>query len=223
MYEDLRADLTRLHLELPKNGLVTWTSGNISARAREHMVIKPSGVTFEDLTPESMVVTDLEANVVEGKFSPSSDTATHAYIYRHLPEVGGIVHTHSPYATAWAANAREIPCVLTAMADEFGGPIPCGGFALIGGEEIGAEVVRVLRGHRSPAIILQNHGVFTVGPTPKAALKAAVMCEDVARTVFLAFQLGAVQLIAQEHIDRLYDRYTNVYGQRSGTPAKGPA
>lgn len=214
MYEDLRTDLTRLHLELPKNGLVTWTSGNISARAGEHMVIKPSGVTFEDLTPGSMVVTDLEANVVEGEFSPSSDTATHAYIYRHLPDVGGIVHTHSPYATAWAANAREIPCVLTAMADEFGGPIPCGGFALIGGEEIGAEVVRVLRGHRSPAIILQNHGVFTVGPTPKAALKAAVMCEDVARTVFLAFQLGAVQPLAQEHIDKLYDRYTNVYGQR---------
>lgn len=214
MYEDLRADLTRLHLELPKNGLVTWTSGNISARAGEHMVIKPSGVTFGDLTPGSMVVTDLEANVVEGEFSPSSDTATHAYIYRHLPDVGGIVHTHSPYATAWAANAREIPCVLTAMADEFGGPIPCGGFALIGGEEIGAEVVRVLSGHRSPAIILQNHGVFTVGPTPKAALKAAVMCEDVARTVFLAFQLGAVQPLAQEHIDKLYDRYTNVYGQR---------
>eukprot|EP00920_Eleutheroschizon_duboscqi_P043948 GHVT01104774.1.p2 GENE.GHVT01104774.1~~GHVT01104774.1.p2 ORF type:complete len:226 (+),score=51.02 GHVT01104774.1:3-680(+) len=225
MYEDLRADLTRLHLELPKNGLVTWTSGNISARAGNHMVLKPSGVTFEDLTPESMVVTDLDANVVEGKFSPSSDTATHAYIYRHLPDVGGIAHTHSPYATAWAANAREIPCILTAMADEFGGPIPCGGFALIGGEEIGAEVVRVLRGHRSPAIILQNHGVFTVGPTPKAALKAAVMCEDVARTVFLAFQLGAVQLIAQEHIDRFYDRYTNVYGQRSPAPVngKGPA
>lgn len=221
MYEDLRTDLTRLHLELPKNGLVTWTSGNISARAGEHMVIKPSGVTFEDLTPGSMVVTDLDANVVEGNFSPSSDTATHAYIYRHLPDVGGIVHTHSPYATAWAANAREIPCVLTAMADEFGGPIPCGGFALIGGEEIGAEVVRVLRGHRSPAIILQNHGVFTVGPTPGAALKAAVMCEDVARTVFLAYQLGGVHPIAQEHIDQLYDRYTNVYGQRTAAPVKG--
>ncbi|WP_216322871.1 L-ribulose-5-phosphate 4-epimerase [Deinococcus aestuarii] len=221
MYEDLRADLTRLHLELPKNGLVTWTSGNMSARAGEHMVIKPSGVTFEDLTPESMVLTDLDANVVEGQFSPSSDTATHAYIYRHLPDVGGIVHTHSPYATAWAANAREIPCILTAMADEFGGPIPCGRFALIGGEEIGAEVVRVLRGHRSPAIILQNHGVFTVGPTPKAALKAAVMCEDVARTAFLASQLGGVQPIAQEHIDRLYDRYQGVYGQRSSTPVSG--
>lgn len=213
-HTDLRQQLTDLHQELPRNGLVTWTSGNISARAGDEMVIKPSGVTFEDLTPQSMVVTDLEANVLEGNFSPSSDTATHAYIYRHLPHVGGIVHTHSPYATAWAANAREIPCVLTAMADEFGGPIPCGGFALIGGEEIGAEVVRVLQGHRSPAIILKNHGVFTVGPTPRAALKAAVMCEDVARTVFLAHQLGNVQPLAQEHIDKLYDRYTNVYGQR---------
>ena len=211
---DLRQTLTDLHLELPKNGLVTWTSGNISARSGEFMLIKPSGVTFEELTPQSMVVCDLNAKVVEGTFSPSSDTATHAYIYRELPNVGGIVHTHSPYATAWAANAREIPCVLTAMADEFGGPIPCGGFALIGGEDIGAEVVRVLRNHRSPAIILKNHGVFTVGPTPQAALKAAVMCEDVARTVFLAYQLGNAQPLAQADIDKLYDRYQSVYGQR---------
>ncbi|SMB97699.1 L-ribulose-5-phosphate 4-epimerase [Deinococcus hopiensis] len=211
---ELREQLTALHQELPRNGLVTWTSGNISARDGDAMLIKPSGVTFEDLTPESMVRTDLHARRLEGTLSASSDAATHAYIYRHLPHVGGIVHTHSPYATAWAANAREIPCVLTAMADEFGGPIPCGGFALIGGEEIGAEVVRVLKGHRSPAIILKNHGVFTIGPSPRAALKAAVMCEDVARTVFLAHQLGNVQPLAQEHIDSLYDRYTNVYGQR---------
>ncbi len=227
LYPDLRLTLTDLHRELPKNGLVTWTSGNISARARsdnggEQMVIKPSGVTFEDLTPQSMVVTDLDAQVIQGEFSPSSDTATHAYIYRHLPDVGGIVHTHSPYATAWAATASEIPCVLTAMADEFGGPIPCGGFALIGGEEIGAEVVRVLTGHRSPGIILRSHGVFTIGKTPTAALKAAVMVEDVARTVFLAYQLAAargtsVQTISPADIDKLYDRYTNVYGQRSAS------
>lgn len=153
---ELREQLTALHQELPRNGLVTWTSGNISARDGDAMLIKPSGVTFEDLTPESMVRTDLHARRLEGTLSASSDAATHAYIYRHLPHVGGIVHTHSPYATAWAANAREIPCVLTAMADEFGGPIPCGGFALIGGEEIGAEVVRVLKGHRSPAIILKK-------------------------------------------------------------------
>ncbi|WP_161880589.1 L-ribulose-5-phosphate 4-epimerase [Deinococcus alpinitundrae] len=222
LYPDLRLTLTDLHRELPKNGLVTWTSGNISARTGQHMVIKPSGVTFEDLTAESMVVTDLDARVIEGEFSPSSDTATHAYIYRQMPQVGGIVHTHSPYATAWAATASEIPCVLTAMADEFGGPIPCGGFALIGGEEIGAEVVRVLTGHRSPGIILKSHGVFTIGKTPTAALKAAVMVEDVARTVFLAYQLAAargtpVQIISPADIDKLYDRYTNVYGQRSAS------
>lgn len=216
-HADLRRELHALHLELPKNALVAWTSGNVSARVGEQMLIKPSGVTFEDLTPESMVLTDLNAQVLEGTLSPSSDTATHAYIYRHLPEVGGIVHTHSPYATAWAANAREIPCFLTAMADEFGGPIPCGNFALIGGEQIGAEVVRVLRGHRSPAIILQNHGVFTIGATPKAALKAAVMTEDVARTAFLAMQLGNPVPILQADIDSLHDRYTNVYGQKAST------
>ena len=209
-----RADLVKWHLELPKGGLVTWTGGNVSARVEDGLLIKASGVMFEDLASEHMVHCTLDATVLETDFNPSSDTATHAHIYRHMPQVGGIVHTHSPYATAWAANAREIPCVLTAMADEFGGPIPCGGFALIGGEEIGREVVRVLNGHRSPAIILQNHGVFAIGKSPKAAVKAAVMCEDVARTVFLAMQLGNVQPIAQADIDRLYDRYQNVYGQR---------
>ncbi len=169
MLEELRAEVAKWHLELPKNNLVTWTGGNLSARdaGSSLMVIKPSGLLFEELKPENMVVTDLNAKVVEGSLKPSSDTATHAYIYRHMPEVAAIVHTHSPYATAWAANAREIPCVLTAMADEFGGPIPCGGFALIGGEEIGHEVVRVLTGHRSPAIILKNHGVFALGKTRK--------------------------------------------------------
>ena len=223
-HSDLRRELHALHLELPKNALVAWTSGNVSARVGDHMLIKPSGVTFENLTPESMVLTDMQAQVLESDLSPSSDTATHAYIYRHLPEVGGIVHTHSPYATAWAANAREIPCFLTAMADEFGGPIPCGNFALIGGEQIGAEVVRVLRSHRSPAIILQNHGVFTIGKTPRAALKAAVMAEDVARTAFLSMQLGTPVPIAQADIDSLYDRYTNVYGQKTApTPTGEPS
>jgi len=211
----LRRDLASLHLELPRNGLVTWTSGNISARDfhSDTMLIKPSGVTFEALTPESLVQTNYDGRVIAGRFKPSSDTTTHGYIYRHMPSVGGIVHTHSPYATAWAANAREIPCILTAMADEFGGPIPCGGFALIGGEEIGHEVVRVLTGHRSPAIILQSHGVFAIGPTPRHALKAAVMCEDVARTTFLAHQLGNPVTIAPGDIDRLYERYTTKYGQ----------
>ena len=211
--QSLRQTLRDLHLELPKNGLVTWTSGNISARVGQGMLIKPSGVTFSDLTPDQMVHCDLEGIPLETTFKPSSDTATHAYIYRHMPEVGGIVHTHSPYATAWAANARAIPCFLTAMADEFGGEIPCGGFAMIGGEEIGREVVRVLSGHRSPAIIMENHGVFTIGKTPQAALKAAVMCEDVARTAHLAVQLGGVKALKLEDIERLYQRYQHQYGQ----------
>lgn len=213
--ERLRVLLAELHLQLPAQGLVTWTSGNISARigGEDAMLIKPSGVRFEDLTAETMVEVDLEGLAVAGPHKPSSDTATHAYIYRHLPEVGGIVHTHSPYATAWAACGREIPCILTAMADEFGGPIPCGAFAPIGGEEIGREVVRVLRGHRSPAILMQNHGVFATGSTATAALKAAVMTEDVARAVFLAYQLGDPIAIAPEDVDRLYRRYQEEYGQ----------
>ena len=218
MLEQLRKIVADLHAELPRNGLVTWTSGNISARdpVTGYVVIKPSGVMFEDLGPHNMVVVDSEGRVIEGDHKPSSDTATHCTIYRAMPEVGGIVHTHSPYATAWAALGRDIPCVLTAMADEFGGVIPCGGFALIGGEEIGREVVRVLRegpNPRSPAVIMQNHGVFTIGPTPKAAVKAAVMCEDVARTVFLAHQLGTPIPIAPEDIAKLHERYTTAYGQ----------
>ena len=211
----LRRELCDLHALLPANELVAWTSGNISARDADTntMLIKPSGLGFDELTPESMVQTDLDANVLAGPYKPSSDTATHAYIYRHMPEVGGIVHTHSRYATAFAAVGRPIPCFLTAMADEFGGPVPLGRFALIGGEEIGLEVVRVLKNHKSPAIIMQNHGVFTVGKSPKEAVKAAVMCEDVARTSWLALQLGTPLAIAEDDIAKLHERYTTVYGQ----------
>jgi len=214
-FASLRSTLCALHALLPANDLVAWTSGNISARdfSTNTMLIKPSGLAFGELTPESMVHTDLDANVVSGSYKPSSDTATHAYIYRHMPEVGGIVHTHSRYATAFAAVGREIPCFLTAMADEFGGPIPLGGFALIGGEEIGREVVRVLRDHLSPAIIMQNHGVFALGKTPKEAVKAAVMCEDVARTAWLALQLGTPLALAEDDIAKLHKRYATVYGQ----------
>lgn len=177
------------------------------------MIIKPSGVMFENLTPETMCEVNINTLENRSDYKYSSDTATHAYIYRHLPEVGGVVHTHSPYATAWAAVGKEIPCFLTAMADEFGGPIPLGGFALIGGEEIGKEIVRVLKNHTSPAIVMQNHGVFSVGETPKDAVKAAVMCEDVAKTSFLACQLGAPIMIEGEDIINLHARYKDVYGQ----------
>ncbi|WP_273886731.1 L-ribulose-5-phosphate 4-epimerase [Rubrobacter naiadicus] len=212
----LREEVARLHQELPRNGLVAWTSGNLSGRDPDSglIVIKPSGLRYEELTPESMVVVDEEANVIEGHYNPSSDTASHCYIYREMPDVGGVVHTHSPYATAWAAVGREIPCFLTAMADEFGGPIPCGGFAPIGGEEIGREVVRTLRGQESPAVVMQNHGVFAVGKSPLEAIKAAVMCEDVARTSFLAVQLSEPIPLSEEDIARLHERYTTQYGQK---------
>ena len=213
---ELRRTVAALHQALVDNGLVAWTSGNVSARVpgAHLMVIKPSGVGYDDLTPESMVVCDLEGTRVEGDLSPSSDTASHAYIYRHRPDVGGVVHTHSRYATAWAARGEPIPCVLTAMADEFGGEIPCGPFAPIGGDEIGRAVVGTLSGHRSPAVLLRSHGVFTVGGTARDAVKAAVMCEDVAATVHLAVSRGDLSPLPQDQIDALHRRYVTQYGQR---------
>jgi L-ribulose-5-phosphate 4-epimerase len=214
MLEQLKEQLWKLHLELPKNGLVKWTGGNVSARDPETnlVVIKPSGVLYEDLRPADHVVLDLEGKIVEGSLKPSSDTASHLYIYRHRPDVNGVVHTHSPYATAFAAVGRPIPVYLTAIADEFGAPIPCAGFALIGGEEIGQQVVEHIGD--SPAVLLKNHGVFTVGASATAAVKAAVMVEDVAQAVWLALQLGQPDEIPAEDVAKLHHRYTHVYGQR---------
>jgi L-ribulose-5-phosphate 4-epimerase len=212
----LRVEVSALHAELVRYNLVAWTAGNVSARVpgADLLVIKPSGVGYEELTPAAMVVCDLDGKVVDGDYAASSDTASHAYVYREMPEVGGVVHTHSTYASAWSARAEPIPCVLTAMADEFGGEIPLGPFALIGDEDIGRGIVDTLRAHRSPAVIMQNHGVFSIGKDARSAVKAAVMCEDVARTVHVARQLGDPVPIAPHHIDALYDRYQNVYGQR---------
>ncbi|MBO4204575.1 L-ribulose-5-phosphate 4-epimerase [Micromonospora echinofusca] len=211
----LRDEVAALHAELVRYGLVAWTAGNVSARVPGHdlMVIKPSGVSYDDLRPDNMIVCDLGGTVVEGDLSPSSDTAAHAHVYREMPEVGGVVHTHSGYATAWAARGEAIPCHLTAQADEFGGEIPVGPFALIGGDDIGKGIVATLAGHRSPAVLMRNHGVFTIGRTARAAVKAAVMCEDVARTAHLTRALGTPVPMAAGDIDALYDRYQNVYGQ----------
>jgi L-ribulose-5-phosphate 4-epimerase len=212
----LREQVCRLHAELPRFGLVAWTSGNLSARVPDEdlMVIKPSGLPYDELTPDAMVVCDLHGERVEGDLAPSSDAATHGYVYRHMPDVGGVAHTHSTYATAWAVHGEPIPCVLTAMADEFGGPIPVGPFALIGDEAIGRGIVDTLSGSRSTAVLMRSHGVFTIGPGPREAIKAAVMCEDVARTVHLARSLGEVTSIGDEEVEALHDRYQNVYGQR---------
>lgn len=212
----IRREVCELHAELPRNGLVVWTSGNLSARVpdAELMVIKPSGVAYDELAPEAMVVCDLTGAAVEGSLEPSSDAATHGYVYRQMADVGGIVHTHSAYATAWAVRGEAIPCVMTAMADEFGGEIPVGPFALIGDEEIGRGVVETIASHRSPAVLMRNHGVFAVGEGPREAIKAAVMCEDAARIVHLARALGPVEPLEPESIDALYARYQSVYGQR---------
>jgi L-ribulose-5-phosphate 4-epimerase len=211
--EKLRNDVCRWNKELPKNGLVAWTSGNVSGRDPKSglIVIKPSGVMYDDLDPGSMVIVDIDGKVIEGKLKPSVDTATHLYIYKQRPDVGGVVHTHSTFATAFAAVGKPIPACLTAICDEFGGPIPVGGFAPIGGEEIGREVVRAIG--ESPAILMQNHGVFAVGKDAAAAVKAAVMIEDAARTVFYAMQLGKPVPIPKEMVERLHKRYTEKYGQ----------
>jgi L-ribulose-5-phosphate 4-epimerase len=215
----VRHEVAELHAELVRYGLVVWTGGNISGRVpgSDLFVIKPSGVDYDDLAAETMILCDLDGSVIPGtpgaERSPSSDTAAHAYVYRNMPDVGGVVHTHSTYATAWAARGEEIPCVLTAMADEFGGPIPIGPFAIIGDDSIGRGIVETLTGHRSRAVLMQNHGPFTIGSSPKDAVKAAVMVEDVARTVHVARAAGALVPLPQEAIDRLFDRYQNVYGQ----------
>lgn len=214
----VRRDVATLHGELTRYGLVVWTAGNVSARVpgQDLMVIKPSGVPYDDLTPDTMVVCDLDGRVVDGEHAPSSDTDAQAYVYRHLPHVGGVVHTHSTYATAWAARGEPVPCVLTMCADEFGGEIPIGPFAMIGDDSIGRGIVDTLRDHRSPAVIMRNHGVFTVGPTARKAVAAAVMCEDVARTVHISRQLGEPLAIDPSDVDSLHHRYQNVYGQQKG-------
>ena len=220
----VRQVVSDLHAELPRWELVVWTAGNVSQRIRcadeigeDLFVIKPSGVSYDDLGPEKMVVCTLDGKkILDGtpdSLQPSSDTAAHAYVYTHMDNVGGVVHTHSTYATAWASRGEEVPCVLTMMADEFGGPVPVGPFALIGDDSIGRGIVETLTGSRSPAVLMRNHGPFTIGRDATAAVKAAVMVEEVARTLHVARQLGEPDLIPDEHVDALYARYQNVYGQ----------
>jgi L-ribulose-5-phosphate 4-epimerase len=213
MLEGLKEELVLLHLELQKYNLVVWTGGNVSIRdsASGLILIKPSGIRYEDLRPEHMVVVDLDGKTIEGSLKPSSDTASHLYVYRHRSDINGVVHTHSRYATAFAAVGKSIPVYLTAQGDEFGCDIPCAGFALIGGEEIGKQVLAHIG--RSTAVLLKNHGVFTIGTTGEAAVKAAVMVEDVAATVWMALQIGTPDVIPPEDVEKLHYRYTNIYGQ----------
>lgn len=210
-----RIQLANLHSQLWDAGLVVWSGGNISQRIEGGFLIKPSGLSYDELTPESMVLCDLDGNAKDDSLTPSSDTAAHAYVYRNMESVGGVVHTHSNYACGWAAAGRAIPCVLTAIADEFGGEIPLGPFAIIGDDSIGRGIVETLANHRSKAVLMKQHGVFTIGKDAKDALKAAIMCEDNAKSAFIAEQLGGGQQIPQAQVDALFSRYQNVYGQLS--------
>lgn len=214
MLEQLKQTVYEMNMMLPRAGLVSWTSGNVSGRDAESglVAIKPSGVRYEHMHPEDIVIVDPEGRVVEGRLSPSVDAATHLYVYRQRPDVGGVVHTHSPYATAFAAVGRPIQPCLTAIADEFGCEIPLGDFAPIGGEEIGREIVRSIG--RSPAILMRQHGVFAIGGDAEAAVKTAVMVEDAARTLWLAMQIGEPQPLPPDQVDALHRRYKDKYGQR---------
>ncbi|UCB44548.1 MAG: class II aldolase/adducin family protein [Spirochaetota bacterium] len=217
MLEELRQIVWEANIALPKNRLVTATSGNASARDKdtELVVIKPSGYDFDKLKPEHLNVVNLKGEVVEGKLSPSVDTATHLYVYRHVQGIHGIIHTHSPYATSFAALGQTIPLCLTTLAMEFGTHIPVSDFATIGGEEIGKEIVK--RIGTCPAILMRNHGVFTVGPTVQAALKAAVMLEEAAQTVHYAMLRGTVDELPDNVIEEAFKFYKEKYGQKSGS------
>ena len=210
--EKLRDVVWKCNLELPKNGLVKMTSGNVSGRDAETglVVIKPSGYSYEEMTPAHMVVVDLEGRVVEGKLKPSTDTDTHLFVYRHRPDVMGMVHTHSPYATSFAALGQPIPACLTASA-MLGGEIPLGGYAPIGGEAIGQEIVAKIG--RAMAIVMQNHGVFTIGASPQQATKLAVEVEEIAKITHLALLRGQPIGLTADQINYMVDLYRNEYGQ----------
>jgi L-ribulose-5-phosphate 4-epimerase len=213
LLESMRKEVWKYNLLLPKYGLVVMTSGNISGRDPETglVVIKPSGYSYEEMTPADMVVMDLDGNVIEGHLKPSVDTATHLYVYAHRPDVFGIGHTHSTYATSFAALGRPIPSCLTASA-MLGGEVPCGGFAAIGGEQIGAEIVAKIGDAR--AIIMQNHGVFTIGNSPQQAAKMAVEVEEIAKITHLAMLKGEPIILSREQLAETGDLYKNLYGQK---------
>ncbi len=210
--EQLRETVWKCNLELPKNDLVKMTSGNVSGRDAETglVVIKPSGISFEDLTPAHMVVVDMDGNVVEGDFKASTDTDTHLYVYKHRPDIFGMVHTHSVYASTFAILGQPIPACLTACA-MLGGEVPLGGYAPIGGEEIGQEIIDKIG--RALAIIMQNHGVFTIGSSPQEATKIAVEVEEVAKITHMAMTRGEPIQLSEDQVDYMVDLYHNRYGQ----------
>ena len=213
LLEQLRETVWKCNLELPKNDLVKMTSGNVSGRDPETglVVIKPSGVSFEELTPENMVVVEMDGRVVEGHLKPSTDTDTHLYVYERRDDVLGIAHTHSPYASSFAALGQSIPACLTTCG-MLGGEVPLGGYAPIGGEDIGQEIIDKIG--RALAIVMQNHGVFTIGSSPQQATRVAVEVEDIAKITHLAMLRGQPIVLSDSQIDYMVNLYRNDYGQR---------
>jgi L-ribulose-5-phosphate 4-epimerase len=212
--KELRNHVCHVNRMLQTAGLVTMHSGNASGldRQRRRLVIKPSGVDYERLTPEDLVEVDLDTGEpVDSRLRPSVDLPHHLFLYRNMNDVGGIIHTHSNYATAFAAVHQTIPLCLTAIADEFGSEIPCCPYVDNESDHIGQAILKYH--NRAPAILLGNHGVFAWGASPLTALKAAVMTEDVAKTVFLAMQIGQPTSISPEEAGKWYDRYHRRYGQ----------
>ncbi|RYG38317.1 hypothetical protein EON81_03950 [bacterium] len=212
--KELREEVCRANRALPTSGLVTMHSGNVSGFDPEtgHLVIKPSGVDYDALTPDMLVEVDLATGEkLDEQLKPSVDLPHHLFLYRNMPEIRSVIHTHSNYATAFAAVNRPIPLVLTAIADEFGAEVPCAPYVDNEGEHIGEAILKFR--NRAPAVLMGNHGVFAWGESPKSALKAAVMVEDVAKTVWLAMQIGTPVSIPPEEAEKWYDRYHNRYGQ----------
>ncbi len=212
---DLRKKVWKDNTALPANGLVLWTSGNVSARDPESnlVVIKPSGVHFEDLTPENLTIVDLDGNVIEGDLAPSVDTESHLYIYRHRQDIHGITHTHSPYATCFAILGKSLPIYTTTSAAVFGREIPISDIAAVGETAIGKEIVDKI-GNNS-ALLLKNHGVFTVGKSSTDSLKAAVILEETAQSVYYALSLANhIEPLSKKYVQEVYDFYQNNYGQK---------
>jgi len=209
----LRREVYEANLGVWRGGLVTMHSGNASGidRKRGLVMIKPSGMDYDCMRAADMVVTDLDGRKLRGKWNPSVDLPDHIYIYKHCPEVGGIIHTHSNYAASFALLRMPIPAYLTAIADEFGDEIPCAPYVDNQADHIGQAIVQYR--NRAPAILMGHHGVFAWGPTPRAALKAAVMLEDVAKTVHLALLLGKPIPLPPEEVKKWWDRYHTWYGQ----------
>lgn len=229
MLEELKLQVYEANMELPKRGLITYTWGNVSGIDREKglFVIKPSGVDYDDLKTEDMVVMDLDGNKVEGSYNPSSDTATHLELYKAFPEVGGIVHTHSPWATSWAQAGRAIPCYGTTHADYFYGEIPCG--RSLTKEEIdeayekntGYVIIETFKDKNPkhvPGVLLANHGPFTWGKDAAKAVHNAVVLEEVAKMAYRTEHLAAgVQPTPQELQDKHFMRKHGpnaYYGQK---------